>query len=66
MATQQSRSAYVAVSNTVIGVAMLAGGIIGVVADLLDAADVILLLALLSFAAAGCAWRLREVSEPDS
>jgi hypothetical protein len=64
MATLETRSAYVALSNTVIGLAMLAGGIFGVVGDLLDAAGVILILALLSLAAAAYAWRLTEVSEP--
>jgi hypothetical protein len=55
----------VAVSNTVIGVAMLAGGLIGVVADLYDAATVILALGLASIAAALYARRLAEVSEPE-
>jgi hypothetical protein len=64
MATLETRSAYVALSNTVIGLAMLAGGIFGVVGDLLDAAAVILILALFSLAAAAYAWRLPEVSEP--
>jgi len=62
MATQQSRSAYVAVSNTVIGVAMLAGGAVGVVADLLHTAAVIALLGVVSLLAALYIARLPEVS----
>jgi hypothetical protein len=65
MASSDTRAAMVAVSNTVIGVAMLAGGLIGVVADLYDAATVILALGLASIAAALYARRLAEVSEPE-
>lgn len=63
MATQETRAAMVAVSNTVVGVAMLAGGLIGVLGDALGIAAVILFLGLASFAAAGYALGLREVSE---
>ncbi len=65
MATQETRAAMVAVSNTVIGVAMLAGGLIGFLGDRLGTAAVILILALASFIAAGYAYGLREVSEPE-
>ncbi len=62
MATQESRSAYVAISNTVIGAAMLAGGAVGVVADLLQSAAVIALLGGVSLFAALYIARLPEVS----
>ncbi len=62
LATGDNRAALVAVSNTVIGVIMLLGGLIGVVADLYDTATVILLLGICAFLAAGYALRLREVS----
>ncbi len=61
MAASETRAAMVAVSNSVIGVVMLAGGLIGLLGD---AALVILVLAIASMVAAGYALRLREVSEP--
>lgn len=63
MATQATRAAMVAVSNTVIGVAMLAAGLIGVLGDVLGTAAVILVLALASFVATLYAMNLAEVSE---
>lgn len=63
MATADTRAIYVALSNTLIGIAMLAGGVIGVLADLLSVQAVILMLALLSLLAALWAWRLPEVSQ---
>ena len=63
MATQENRAALVAVSNSVIGVVMLAAGAIGLLGDRVGAAEVVLLLALLSLAAALRAWRLPEVSD---
>jgi hypothetical protein len=62
MATQKTRSAYVAVSNTVIGVAMLAGGAIGVLADLFQPSAVIALLGGISLFAALYIARMPEVS----
>jgi hypothetical protein len=62
MATSETRAAMVAVSNTVIGLAMLAGGLIGILADLYDAATVIMVLGVASLGAALYALRLREVS----
>jgi MFS family permease len=62
MATQESRSAYVAISNTVIGAAMLAGGAVGLVADLLQSAAVIALLGVVSLFAAFYIARLPDVS----
>jgi hypothetical protein len=55
----------VAVSNTVIGVAMLAGGAVGVIADIYDAATVVLVLGVGALAAALYALTLKEVSEPE-
>lgn len=62
MATADTRAIYVALSNTLIGIAMLAGGVIGVLADVLSVQAVILILALLSLLAAFWAWRLPEVT----
>jgi hypothetical protein len=62
MASGDNRSAYVAVSNTVIGGAMLLGGAIGVIGDLLSSGAVLGLLGLLSLAAALFIARLRDVS----
>jgi len=65
MASSDTRAAMVAVSNTVIGIAMLAGGLIGVLGDLYGAAAVILLLGVAAVGAGLYALSLREVSEPD-
>jgi len=62
MASVETRASYVAVSNTLIGIAMLFGGAIGIVADLLDIHHLILLLGLVGLVAAAFAWRLPEVS----
>jgi hypothetical protein len=62
MASTDNRSAYVAVSNTVIGVVMLAGGLVGILGDLLGSSYVILFLAVGSLAAGLHALRLPEVS----
>lgn len=63
LATAETRAAYVAVSNTVIGVAMLIGGLIGILADVWSLHYLILLLGLLGLAAGVSAWRLPEVSQ---
>lgn len=63
LASEHNRAALVAVSNTVIGVAMLAVGLIGIFADLIGTAELILLLGLLSLVAAVYAWRMRDVSQ---
>lgn len=62
MANADTRSAYVAVSNTVVGAAMLLGGAIGVLADLLHTGAVVGLLGLVSLAAALYIARLPDVS----
>lgn len=63
MATGDNRAALVAVSNTVIGVVMLAGGAIGVLGDLWGAPALVLVLAILSLAAAVHAVRLPETAD---
>ncbi len=64
MASGENRAAYVAVSNTVIGVLMLVGGLVGLVGDWLGAASVVLLLGAVSLLAAAYIRGLPEVSEP--
>jgi len=62
MATQDTRSTYVAVSNTVIGVAMLGGGAVGVLAGLFRTSAVIALLGGVSLLAAIYIARMPDVS----
>lgn len=62
MANTENRAQYVAVSNTVIGVTMLFGGLIGVIADLFDAQTVILILSLIALTASVYIKRLPDVS----
>ncbi|MEJ2576878.1 MAG: MFS transporter, partial [Gammaproteobacteria bacterium] len=64
MASSEQRATYVAVSNTVVGIAMLAGGLAGVLGDWLGSAAVIGLLGLVSLLAAWRARDLPEVSAP--
>jgi hypothetical protein len=65
MASGENRAAYVAVSNTVIGVLMLIGGLIGLLGDWLGPAAIVLLLAVLSLLAAYYVVGLPEVSGAD-
>ena len=62
MASQDTRSTYVAVSNTVIGAAMLAGGAAGVLADHFRTSAVLALLGLVSILAALYVSRMPDVS----
>ncbi|KPJ95735.1 MAG: MFS transporter [Gammaproteobacteria bacterium SG8_15] len=62
MATSDNRAQYVAVSNTVIGIAMLLGGVVGVIADVFNVQTVILLLSLIAFAASLYIKTLPDVS----
>lgn len=62
MANADNRAQYVAVSNTVIGVAMLFGGIIGVLADVFSVQTVILILSIIALLASLYIWRLPDVS----
>jgi hypothetical protein len=64
MASGENRAAYVAVSNILIGVLMLAGGLIGLIGDWLGAAATVLVLGLLSLVAAAYSLKLPDVSEP--
>jgi hypothetical protein len=64
MATERTRAAYVAISNSVIGVMMLLGGLVGLLADRFGLVAVIGLLGAWSLLAAWEAARLPEVSEP--
>lgn len=63
MASSDNRAAYVAVSNTSIGIIMLLGGVIGVASDQFGAATIILGLALLAFISVLYLRRLPDVSE---
>ena len=62
MANAQTRATYVAVSNTAIGVVLLAGGVFGLVADCVGTAETIGLLGLFCLAGALGATRLDEVT----
>ena len=62
MANTDNRARYVAVSNTIIGIAMLLGGLIGVIADLLNVQAVILLLSMIALLASLYIRRLANVS----
>jgi MFS family permease len=62
MANTENRARYVAVSNTLVGIAMLLGGIIGVIADLLNVQAVILLLSVIALVASVYTRRLANVS----
>lgn len=61
MATQDKRAAYVAISNTAIGVLLLVGGAFGAVAQLFGNSVVILSLAVVAAIAAISAIKLPEV-----
>ncbi len=63
MASGGNRAAYVAVSNTVIGVLMLVGGLIGLVGGWLSSAAIVLMLGLLSLLAAAYITTLPQVSD---
>ncbi len=63
MATAENRAAYTAVSNTIIGLMMLAGGLIGLVGDWLGPPYIVLLLAVLALLSAFYINRLPEMSE---
>ncbi len=63
MANSDNRSQYVAVSNTLIGIAMLAFGGIGVLADVLNVQSVILVLSIVAILAGMYTLRLKNVSE---
>ncbi|GAB6069384.1 MFS transporter [Thiomicrorhabdus hydrogeniphila] len=62
LANEQTRASYVALSNTVIGIAMLAGGLIGILADIISIQFVILFLSIIAILAAVWNAKLKEVS----
>lgn len=64
MATGENRAAYVAVSNTVIGLLMLVGGLVGLISDWFGPGFTVLMLALVSLYAAFYVKYLPDVSEP--
>ncbi|MDF7802023.1 hypothetical protein P4C99_21280 [Pontiellaceae bacterium B1224] len=64
MATGENRAAYVAVSNTLIGILMLAGGLIGLIGDWLGPAATVLILGICSLFSAFYIRRLPDVSDP--
>ncbi len=63
MATAETRATYVAVSNTAIGVVLLAGGAFGLLAEFAGTAATIGVLGLFSLAGALGATRLQEVTD---
>jgi membrane-bound ClpP family serine protease len=65
MDTPGRKSLYTALSNSMIGVLLLAGGAFGLMADLLGPAWVLATFALMSAAGAATAWQLREVQQED-
>jgi hypothetical protein len=62
MANADNRAQYVAVSNTVIGIAMLFGGAVGILADIYNVQTVILLLSLVALISSVYILRLADVS----
>lgn len=60
IATAENRASYVAVSNTIIGVMLLLGGLFGGVASMYGAAGAILALSVVALLAAIAAWQLDE------
>lgn len=60
IATAENRASYVAVSNTVIGLMLLAGSALGGIAAIAGPTVVIVLLSVISLVAAGAASRLEE------
>ena len=63
MANERSRAAYTALSNTIIGVVLLAGGVFGLIAQSIGYAGVLGLFAVMCLAAIATAASLREVQE---
>jgi len=62
MGTMDTRATYVAVSNTVIGAVLLAGGVFGIIAEWVGTAETIGLLGIICLAGAAAASRLDEVT----
>lgn len=66
LATERNRATYVAVSNSVVGLCMLFGGLIGLLGDLVGVVPVIALLGVWSLLAAAEVLKLPELSEPSA
>lgn len=62
MATQINRAQYVALSNTLIGLAMLAAGALGIIGDIFDVNTVILLFSIIACIGSFYIFRIKEVS----
>lgn len=65
MADEDKRAAYTALSNTIIGVVLLAGSVFGAIAELAGEAVVLVLFACSSVAAAVTALGLEEVQQDE-
>lgn len=63
IATAENRASYVAVSNTVIGVMLVVGGVFGGLASVVGPAWTLVVLAGFSLAAAASAHRLKEAQQ---
>ena len=64
MATDDFRARYTALSNTLIGVVLMAGGVFGLLADRFGPAILLVVFAVLSLVGAVIASRLDEVQRP--
>jgi len=62
MSTTENRAAYVALSNTIIGILIIAGGMVGLLSFFTSTEWIILLLAIMAGVGAVSAWQLKEVS----
>ena len=63
MADENRRAAYTALSNTIIGVVLVAGGVFGIVADIAGIPAVLGIFALMSAGAVVTAYGLDEVQQ---
>jgi uncharacterized membrane protein YkgB len=62
MATTDNRAQYVAISNTLIGIAMLIGGLIGVLAHTFGVAVLIMTLASISLLSTLYIAKLKDIT----
>jgi hypothetical protein len=58
LATEETRAAYTALSNTIIGLVLLGTGLFGVLAELIGVREVVIVLAVMSLAGGILASRL--------
>jgi len=65
MADLDNRATYTALSNSVVGLVILGGGVFGVIAQLFGLGAVLVLFAIMAAMAIGAAWRLDEVQATD-